>query len=43
MTQMMRNLGMVPGGDTPEQHAAWIKSEVARWADLVKKAGLEKK
>ena len=25
------------------EHAAWIKSEVARWADLVKKAGLDKK
>jgi tripartite-type tricarboxylate transporter receptor subunit TctC len=43
MTKLMRNSGMVPGGDTPEQHAAWIKSEVARWADLVKQAGLDKK
>ena len=43
MTKLMRNTGMVPGGDTPEQHAAWIKSEVARWADIIKQAGLDKK
>lgn len=39
---LMRGIGMVPGGDSPEQHAAWIRSEVVRWAELVKKAGLDK-
>lgn len=43
MIKLLSTYGMVPGGDKPEEHAAWIKSEVARWADLVKKAGLEKK
>jgi len=32
----------VPGGDSPKQHAAAIRSEVVRWAQLVKKAGLDK-
>ena len=38
---LQRHVGE-PGGDSPEQHAAWIRSEVVRWAELVKKAGLDK-
>lgn len=33
---------MCRGGDSPEQHAAAIGSEIVRWAELVKKAGLDK-
>ena len=32
--------GYEPIGDTPEQFAALIKSEVARYAKLVKSAGI---
>ena len=32
-------LGAEPVGDTPEQFAAFVKSEVAKWSDVVKKSG----
>ena len=32
-------LGAEPVGDTPEQFSAYVKSEVAKWSDIVKKSG----
>jgi tripartite-type tricarboxylate transporter receptor subunit TctC len=32
-------LGAEPVGDTPEQFGAFVKSEVAKWGDVVKKSG----
>ena len=32
-------LGAEPVGDTPEQYSAYVKSEVAKWSDIVKKSG----
>ena len=32
--------GAEPVGNTPEEFAAFMKAESARWADLIKKAGL---
>jgi len=31
--------GITPIGSTPEQLAAYIKSEIAKWADVVKRSG----
>jgi tripartite-type tricarboxylate transporter receptor subunit TctC len=36
----MAGVGMEPAGDTPEQFDAYIKSEIAKWAPIVKEAGL---
>ena len=32
-------LGAEPVGDTPEQFSAYVKSEVVKWSDIVKKSG----
>jgi tripartite-type tricarboxylate transporter receptor subunit TctC len=32
-------LGAEPVGDTPEQFGAYVKTEVAKWSDVVKKSG----
>ncbi len=32
-------LGAEPVGDTPEQFGAYVKAEVAKWSDVVKKSG----
>lgn len=32
--------GLIPGGGTPEQLGAFLKSEIARWAKLIKEAGI---
>ena len=32
-------LGAEPVGDTPEQFSSYVKSEVVKWADVVKKSG----
>ena len=32
-------LGAEPVGDTPEQFSAYVKSEVGKWSDIVKKSG----
>jgi tripartite-type tricarboxylate transporter receptor subunit TctC len=37
-TQMVNN-GITPIGSTPEQLAAYIKSEIAKWAEVVKRSG----
>ena len=33
--------GADPAGGTPEQHDAYIKSEVAKWIKVVKAAGIQ--
>jgi tripartite-type tricarboxylate transporter receptor subunit TctC len=37
----LANNGVEPLGGTPEQYAAHIKSEIARWAKVVKAAGIK--
>jgi tripartite-type tricarboxylate transporter receptor subunit TctC len=32
--------GMIPGGGTPEALGAFLKSEIAKWAKLIKEAGI---
>jgi tripartite-type tricarboxylate transporter receptor subunit TctC len=32
-------LGAEPVGDTPEQFSAYVKTEVVKWSDIVKKSG----
>src|SRR5262249_12421155 len=35
----MLELGAEPVGDTPEQFGGFVRSEVAKWGDVVKKSG----
>jgi tripartite-type tricarboxylate transporter receptor subunit TctC len=37
----LRGLGTTPIGSTPEQLAAHVRSEVARWTQVVKVAGIK--
>ena len=37
----MAKLGLEPGGSTPEQYAAMIAEELARWRNVVKLAGIK--
>ena len=37
----LANEGVEPMGGTPEQHAAHIRSEIARWAKVLKAAGIK--
>jgi len=32
-------MGVEPAGSTPQEFAAFIKSEMAKWAKVVKEAG----
>jgi tripartite-type tricarboxylate transporter receptor subunit TctC len=32
--------GMIPGGGTPEDLGAFLKAEIAKWAKLIKEAGI---
>ena len=41
VTEKMSAIGSIPIGGTPEQFAALIKAEVARYARLVKTAGIK--
>ena len=34
-------LGLIVAGGTPEQFAAHIRKEAARWAEVVKRAGVK--
>ena len=40
MMEQMKNAGLDIEGTTPEQHAAKIKEDIARWAKLVKAIGV---
>ena len=41
MTEALAVQGLEPAGGTPEQHDAYIKSEVAKWIKVVNAAGLK--
>lgn len=38
--QRLAAMSAVPGGEPPEQFAAFIKAEIAKWAKIAKQAGL---
>jgi len=40
MIARLGDLGAVPGGEPPEQFAAFIKAETAKWTKLTKEAGI---
>jgi tripartite-type tricarboxylate transporter receptor subunit TctC len=39
--EQMGKLGLEPGGSTPQQYAAMIADELARWRSIVKAAGIK--
>ena len=39
MSEKLPELGLIVAGGTPEQFAAHIRKEAARWADVVKRSG----
>lgn len=41
MRERLRGLGATPGGGTPEQFASFFRNEVAKWATVVKQAGVK--
>ena len=36
----MLDLGLEPGGNTPEEFAAFVRADIARWSKVVKNAGV---
>jgi tripartite-type tricarboxylate transporter receptor subunit TctC len=40
VNERFHNLGAEPVGNTPEQFGALIRSEVVKWARVVKQAGI---
>lgn len=41
LVERMAGVGMEPAGDTPEQFDAFVREEIAKWAPVVKEAGLK--
>ena len=41
MRERLRGLGATPGGGTPEDFAVFFRNEVAKWAKVVKQAGVK--
>jgi tripartite-type tricarboxylate transporter receptor subunit TctC len=39
--EQLRQQGLEPVGDTPEQASAWIRSEVAQWTKVIRDAGIK--
>ena len=39
--ERLRGLGADPGGNTPEQYTAFMQSEIAKWAKVIKAAGIK--
>jgi tripartite-type tricarboxylate transporter receptor subunit TctC len=39
--EQLRQQGLEPVGDTPEQATAWIRSEVAQWTKVIRDAGIK--
>jgi tripartite-type tricarboxylate transporter receptor subunit TctC len=39
--ESMLNLGMEPAGTTPEEFAAFVKADIARWAKVVQQTGVQ--
>jgi tripartite-type tricarboxylate transporter receptor subunit TctC len=42
VTASLRAIGYVPVGDTPEEFAALIKSDIAKWEKVIRDAGIKK-
>ena len=40
LKERMAGAGLEPMHSTPEQYALYVKSEIAKWAKVVKAAGL---
>jgi tripartite-type tricarboxylate transporter receptor subunit TctC len=41
MKGQMANLGAEPGGNTPEEFAAFVKAESARWGKIIQDKGIK--
>ncbi len=41
VTDLMLNVGMLPAPTTPEEFTAYIRSELKKWAPVVKQAGIK--
>ena len=41
MTKQLADLGAYAVHSTPDQFAAYVKSEIAKWAVIVKRAGIK--
>jgi tripartite-type tricarboxylate transporter receptor subunit TctC len=39
--QRLQGLGADPGGNTPEQYTTFIQIEIAKWAKVIKAAGIK--
>jgi len=39
--EQLRQQGLEPVGDTPQQASAWIKTEVAQWTRVIRDAGIK--
>ena len=39
--QKLANIGFSPIGDTPAEFAAYLKAEQAKWAKVIKEAGIQ--
>jgi tripartite-type tricarboxylate transporter receptor subunit TctC len=37
----LRDLGYEPVGSTPAEFAAYIKSELAKWSEVIRKGGIK--
>jgi tripartite-type tricarboxylate transporter receptor subunit TctC len=42
VTQRLRAIGYVPVGNSPEEFAAIIKSDIAKWEKVIRDAGIKK-
>ncbi len=42
VTERLRAIGYVPVGNTPEEFAAIIKSDIAKWEKVIRDAGIKK-
>ena len=40
VTARMMSVGTEPRGNTPEEFAAWIRSEMVKWADIARTANI---
>ena len=43
MKQQLEKLGFAPGGNTPDEFAAMLNTELSYWAQMVQEAKIEKK
>jgi tripartite-type tricarboxylate transporter receptor subunit TctC len=41
MQQVLNNMNAIPVGDSPAQLDAFVRSEVARWSSVAKKANIK--